>query len=120
LVVFQQPVIGLIILLISLIVFTTHYRLTVNFDTKEYHDYVWILGLKNGVKGRFETIEYLFIKKNKVSQTMNLKSLSSTIRKDVYDGYLKFSDKDKIHLLTNDSKGFTKSPEQYQLHSTLK
>ena len=102
--VFTNPVVGVILLLISLIVFTTHYRLRIDFDNKVFHDYLWILGLKNGDKGKFENVEYLFIKKSKVSQTMHLRVASSTIQKEVYDGYLKFSEKDKIHLMTKDNK----------------
>lgn len=100
----ENPVVGVILLLISLIIFTTHYRLKIDFDNKVFHDYLWILGLKNGDKGKFETIEYLFIKKNKVSQTMSVRVASTTIVKEVYDGYLKFSEQEKIHLITKDSK----------------
>lgn len=100
----ENPIVGVILLLISLIIFTTHYRLKIDFDNKVFHDYLWILGLKNGDKRKFENIEYLFIKKSKVSQTMYLRVASSTIQKEVYDGYLKFSEKDKIHLVTKDSK----------------
>jgi hypothetical protein len=99
-----SPVIGLVLVVAGLILVTTHYRLAINFDKKTYHDYVWILGLKHGGKVKFENIEYLFIKKNKVSQTMRVRVASSTIQKEVYDGYLKFSEKDKIHLLTKDNK----------------
>lgn len=100
----ENPVVGVIQLLISLIIFTTHYRLKIDFDNKVFHDYLWILGLKNGDKVKFETIEYLFIKKSKVSQTMSVRVASTTIRKEVYDGYLKFSEQEKIHLITKDSK----------------
>ncbi len=95
---------GIIMLLLGFIVVTTHYRISINFDKKIYHDYVWILGFKSGDKCNFENIEYLFIKKNKISQTMSLRVASSTIRKEVYDGYLKFSEDNKLHLLTKDSK----------------
>jgi hypothetical protein len=95
---------GIIMLTACLAVFTTHYRLRIDFEKKVYHDYVWIFGMNHGEKGKFETIEYLFIKKNKVSQTMNLRVASSTIRKDVYDGYLKFSENHKLHLITKDNK----------------
>jgi hypothetical protein len=103
-VLFKSAILGLILLLVSVIIFTTHYRLKIDFDTKVFHDYVWILGLKNGDQRKFENIEYLFIKKSLVSQTMNSLLNSSTFRKHVYDGYLKFSEKDKIHLITKDSK----------------
>ncbi|MEO7987964.1 MAG: hypothetical protein ABI663_00380 [Chryseolinea sp.] len=95
---------GLILLLIGIVISTTHYRLMIDFDKKIFHDYVWILGLKNGDKGIFEHIEYLFIKKNRVSQNMNMQVATTTIRKEVYDGYLRFSETEKIHLLTKDSK----------------
>jgi len=39
-----------------------------------------------------------------VTQTMHLRVVSSTIRKEVFDGYLKFSEQNRIHLLTMDSK----------------
>ena len=61
---------GLIVLLISILLLTTHYRFHINFDTNEYRDYVWVLGLKNGKTIRFETIDYIFIKQNRKSQTM--------------------------------------------------
>ncbi len=101
---FKSIIASLILALSSLVIFTTHYRLTVDYTNKVYHDYLWILGFKTGDKGKFENIEYVFIKKITVTQKMNLQSLSSTVKKEVYDGYLKFSEKDKIHLMTRDSK----------------
>lgn len=95
---------GLLLWLVSLLIFTTHYRLRIDVETKTFHDYLWVLGMKHGEKGKFDAVEYLFIKKAKVSQTMSVKVASTTIEKDVYDGYLKFSDGNKIHLLTKDSK----------------
>ncbi len=95
---------GLILILGGTIVFSTHYRLMIDFDKKIFHDYVWILGLKSGDKGKFDRIEYVFIKKNRVSQNMNMHVATTTIRKEVYDAYLKFSDEEKIHLLTKDNK----------------
>ena len=95
---------GLILFTISVLIFTTHYRLRIDFAKKVYFDYVWFLGLKNGDHGKFDRIEYLFIKKSRVSQKMNHIVISSTIQNEIYDGYLKFSDGEKIHLLTKESK----------------
>jgi|APTNR8051073442_1049403.scaffolds.fasta_scaffold00003_13 hypothetical protein len=103
-VLFIKPLIGLILWFISLVIFTTHYRLSIDQDSKVYHDYLWILGFRSGEKGRFNTLEYIFIKKSSISQTMRMRVASSTIQKEVFDGYLKFSDQHKIHLLTLDSK----------------
>ena len=99
-------IVGLITLVVSLLILTTHYRLTIDFDNKLYHDYLWILGIKHGDKGKFETIEYLFIKRSAVTQKMNLRVASSSIRKEVFDAYLKFSENDKIHLMTKDNKKY--------------
>lgn len=103
-VMFIKPIVGLTLWFISLVIFTTHYRLSVDPDNKVYHDYLWILGFRSGEKGKFNTLEYIFIKKSNVSQTMRMRVASSTIQKEVFDGYLKFSDQHKIHLLTLDSK----------------
>ena len=104
LVVATHGLVGLLIPLISIIIFSTHYRLKIDFDNKVFHDYLWILGIKHGEKGQFDNIEYLFIKRSKVSQTMQLKAASTTIHRDVYDGYLRFSETNKIHLMTEDDK----------------
>jgi hypothetical protein len=103
-VILKSVIIGSIIFLVCIIIFTTHYRLTIDFDNKIFHDYLWILGLKSGDRGKFEHIEYLFVKKSKVSQKMNHLVASSTIRKEVYEGYLRFSENNKLHLTTEDSK----------------
>jgi hypothetical protein len=105
LVVFEKSILGgLAILLLCAIIFTTHYRLKVDLNKKEYRDYLWILGLKDGKQYSFDTLEYFFIKKNTVSQTMGLKAANTTVVKEVYDSYLKFSDEEKLHILSSGSK----------------
>jgi len=101
---FDKGLVGIIPLIFSVIIFTTHYRLRIDLDSKEYFEYLWILGFKNGEKGKFENIEYLFIKKAKVSQKMNSRASSTTIRSEVFDGYLKFSEENKIHISTQSTK----------------
>jgi hypothetical protein len=98
-------VIGFILLLSSVIILTTQYRLTIDFENKVFHDYVRILGLKNGYKEKFQVIEYIFINAAKSSQTMSMgRVASTTIHNKVYNGYLKFSENNKIHLTTKDDK----------------
>jgi hypothetical protein len=95
---------GILLFIVSVLIVTTHYRLRIDFAKKVYFDFVWFLGLKNGDQGKFDEIEYLFIKKSRVSQKMNHIVISSTIQNEIYDGYLKFSNGEKIHLLTKESK----------------
>ena len=95
---------GSILCLISLVFLTTHYRFSVDLDKKIYHDYLWFVGFRSGEKKKFDAVEYVFLKKSNVSQTMRMRVASSTIQKEVFDGYVKFSTDEKVHLLTLDSK----------------
>lgn len=92
------------VVLVSLAVLTAHYRLRFDSLNKEYFDYVWFLGLRWGEYGRFEKIEYLFIKRNKVKQTVYSMMSAATIHSERYDGYLRISENNKIHLLSSRSK----------------
>jgi hypothetical protein len=102
LLVFVQVWAGAILLAIGLVAVTTHYRLSVDLGKKVYRDYVWFLGLKVGASVPFEHIEYLFIKVGKESQTMRVRVASTILTKQVFDGYLRFSESDKVHIATRD------------------
>jgi hypothetical protein len=85
----------------SLAVLTAHYRLRFDKRNKEYYDYVWLLGLRRGEHLRFDKIEYLFIKRNKVRQTVYSMMSSTTIHSEVYDAFLRISEDNKIHLFSS-------------------
>lgn len=95
---------GIIFILIGLILITTHYRLEVDFESRRYRDYVWLLGFKIGASEPFEKIEYIFVKKSKMSQNMNSLISSRTFTKDVFDAYLKLDGHETIHLLSKENK----------------
>jgi hypothetical protein len=88
----------------GLFVATSHYRIKVDFGRGTYFDYSWILGFKFGEKGRFERIEYIYINKNLVSQTTRVRVASTSFERYDYNGYLKFSEKQKIHLRSDANK----------------
>lgn len=96
--------IALLLVLPAVVILTSHYRFRINWKEKTYHDYIWVLGMKIGDKGTFQTIEYLFIKSNKVHQTMHLRVASSTVFKEVVDAYIRLSPEKKIHLFTRESR----------------
>lgn len=101
-----QIIIGAILLIAGIIILSTHYRLAIDHTKKQYTEYVFILGLKAGIERKaFSSIEYVFIKKSKVSQTLNSRASSTTIQKIQYDGFLKFSEDNKVHLMTVENKG---------------
>ncbi len=97
-------VVSIVLCLPAFVILTTHYRLRIDLDNKTYHDYLWILGMRQGDKGRYGNIDYLFLKAKRVTQNMQLKAASSSVAKDVVDAYLKFDGENKIHLFTRDSR----------------
>jgi hypothetical protein len=99
-------IIGGILLLAGIIILTTHFRVAIDKGKKEYSEYISLLGMKVSKElHSFDQIQYLFIKTKKVSQTLNSRASSRTIQKEMYDGYLKFSEDDKVHLMTFENKG---------------
>ncbi|MGE0589802.1 MAG: hypothetical protein AB7O48_14590 [Cyclobacteriaceae bacterium] len=47
---FVNILVGLVLVLLSVIIFTTHYRVSIDLGNKSFHDYLWILGISE-VKG---------------------------------------------------------------------
>jgi hypothetical protein len=99
-----KPLVGIIIALAGVAMTTTHYRLEIDFKNKRYKDYVWFFGFKNGEQEQFEKIEYLFIKQTRLSHNLNSLVSTRTIAKDAFNGYLKLSNGEPIHLLTRSNK----------------
>ncbi len=95
---------GLVLLLVAAFLFTTTYGITIDLGQKRYHDYLWMLGFKKGEWRSFEKVEYFFIKKRNASQTMHMKSITNTVHKPVYDGYLRFSEDNKVFIATFEDK----------------
>jgi len=98
------PVIAVVLIIGGIAIVTTHYRLSVDAKRKFYWDYVWFLGLKTSKPLPFENIEYFFIKNGKETQNMQLRVAQTTISNDVYDGFLKFSEANKIHIATEKNR----------------
>lgn len=100
-----QFIIGGVMLVAGIIILTTHYRLHLDFNKKVYTEYISLMGMRTGQeKKAFPGVEYLYIKQTKVNQTLNSRVSSTTIQKIQFDGYLKFSNEEKIHLMTLENK----------------
>lgn len=100
---FVYILLGVFLILFSLVIFTARYQLDINLTNRSYHDYLWIAGVKKGEKGKFGSIEYLFINKNKYRQTLNSPAGSMTKHGTEYNGYIRFDVSD-VHLLSSDHK----------------
>lgn len=86
--------------LAGVIFLTTRYGVEISFRDKRYQEYTWVLGLRLGERAHFDSIRYLFIKDFKVAQTVNSRVNSSTFTSDEFRGFVKFSNEEKIHLIT--------------------
>ena len=87
--------------ILIIVCMTTQYRVDVSPSNKWFKEYVWILGMKNGDLVKFSQLDYLFINKGKVTQTVGSRVQSTTVTKDEYRGFIKFDDDEKIHILTH-------------------
>ena len=95
---------GLVFLILGAVLVTTNYRLSIDPANKQYKEYIWLLGIKRGYWKPYEKIDYLYINKKFTRQKMNMESLSNTIRRPVYDGYLRFSADHKLFIASRDKK----------------
>lgn len=77
---------------------TAYLGLRIDLKNKTRQEYVWLLGLRFGEAEPFQQIEYLFMKANNVSQNMSARLASATLHFQVFDGFLRFSEADKVHL----------------------
>jgi len=93
-----HPLAMLPFFLISIITLTTHYGVEMDGGAKSYREYVWLLGLKFGEWHPYEKVEYIFIKRNKKSQTIHSRISSRDLHYEEHDGYLRFSEVNKVHL----------------------
>jgi hypothetical protein len=94
----SSPIIAVLMFVVGLIILTTHYGFHIDKVASTYKEYTWFLFLKIGKEVKFDQIEYLYVKPNKVSRTYNSRIQSATITDIEYDGYIKFSEAEKIHV----------------------
>lgn len=104
LIAFVNIYIGVALAIAGILIVTTQYRLAIDFNNRVYDEYVWVLGVRSGEKTRFEKVDYIFIKENHTRQTMTFRVAQTSFVLEIYHGYLKFSDTDKIHLASDASK----------------
>ncbi len=99
----DYAIVSLLLILLSLTIFTARYRLTINLIDQTYHDYLWIAGFKKGESGKFDRIAGMYITENAYRQTVNSRISSMVKYGTEYNGYIMFDDQ-QVHLLSNDSK----------------
>jgi hypothetical protein len=86
------------------LVLTMHQGFVIDRTRKKFKEYTWVLGWKKGEEIAYQEIDYIFIKPSKVSRTYATRVQETTISSIEYDGFLRFSETRKIHLLSSSSK----------------
>jgi hypothetical protein len=95
---------GIMILFGGLVTATTHVRIGIDLQNKTYREYIVFLGLRVGKYERFQELDYLFVRKAKVSQTLSNRVSSTTVYGERYEGYLHYDGDVMLHLFSQGKK----------------
>jgi hypothetical protein len=98
--------VSLLIIAASFFVLASHEGTEFNTANKTFRSYTSFFFIKTGEFEKYTEVEKLFINSGNQSQKMYSAhtSLSTTITERVYNAYIKFSNGEKVHLLTSKSK----------------
>lgn len=99
-------IVGAIFLCVGIFVATSHYRVKIDFGRNQYKEYSWIFGLKFGDTDHFDQIEYIYVNKNKVTQSIAARVASTSFQRNDYNAYIKFSERHKVHLRSDGDKKY--------------
>ncbi|MEX1240434.1 MAG: hypothetical protein WEB30_11975 [Cyclobacteriaceae bacterium] len=99
-------IIGIILIIAGAVILTAHEGTEIMPDSNSYREYNSILFIKTGKGKKYQRIEKIFINPVRVSKTIYTAhtSSSSTFQDVEYNAYLKFSDGEKIFLLSGKNK----------------
>jgi len=89
---------------VGLSIATARLGLLVDINSRTYQEYVSLLGIRFGRKVSFHRIEYLFLKRNNVSQKMSARLASTTVHSEVFDGFIRFSETEKVRVYREKTK----------------
>ena len=94
--VLTSPVLGLLFVFITLVIFTTHYGFEIAVQPNSVREYISVLGFKDGKRSPFNAIEFIFIQPGKLRfLTYSLREKES----DCTEAYLKFEGRNEMMML---------------------
>src|SRR5436190_4671100 len=99
--IWATPVLGLLFVFITGVIFTTHYGFEISTSPNASREFVWGLGWKDGKKNPFKTVEFLFVQPGKftyLTYGLREKTLPS------FEGYIIYEGRNEVQLLTEVSK----------------
>jgi hypothetical protein len=105
LLIWQAVILNSVLLIIGILMLTSHQSLLINTENKAYSEYYWVLGIKiNNYSEQYEEITSLECSESNYSQQYgkyNRRFISGTM----YKGYIELKDQEKLFVGQNKSKG---------------
>lgn len=107
LVISNYPFVAAILSFLSLLIFTARSGLEIDLEKNKYRQYMsffWVIRMGKPVK--IKDVEYIFINSDKVSRKIYTAhtSHSSTFKDREYNAFIKFSNGDKIKIMSRKKK----------------
>ena len=97
-VIFITWYVGVIFLLTGIVVTTSHYKLSIDQNTKQIREYLLIFGMKRAVEiKKYTHLSYITIKSSRYSQQLQLRAASTVVEGTMYSAYL-ITDTGHIYL----------------------
>ena len=94
--VWTSPILGLLFVFITVVIFTTHYGFEISVHPNYVREYISVLGFYEGKKSPYKAVEFVFI------QPGQLRFLTYWLSEKVSDGfeaYIKFDGRNEIMIL---------------------
>lgn len=106
LVMITNTAVGIMVLFGGLVTATTHVRVVIDLRNKKYREYIVFLGLTVGKYEHFQELDYLFVRRAKVSQrrTSYYGNGGTTLVSDRYEGYLHYDGDVMFHMFSENKK----------------
>ncbi|MEN8248420.1 MAG: hypothetical protein ABFS32_05775 [Bacteroidota bacterium] len=100
----ESYMLDIALLLIGLTLATTHQRLDINLNTKQYQSYYWILGLKfQNEKFEYQEINSIMCVQGKYNQEYGFYPRMK-IKGTMFRGYIKLTDQESLFVGQNKKK----------------
>jgi hypothetical protein len=88
----------------GLLVQFTYYHTEFDLGRMTYREGVWLAGMTSGKKRPLPGFDFLFLKNNRYSQTLESRASMTTLKVEKYDGYVQLTNQVKLHLLRHNNK----------------
>lgn len=93
----MYPLLAIFLILLGILILSTHYRLAVDLEQKTYREYLWILGMKQGEVTPFEDLQEIRVRLITQKITYGVVSRVNG-RKQVYTADLILDNQENLYL----------------------